>query len=388
MGWDDWSFDSDAGPSTIDLGGSLDSYDTGGLGAWGNVATDVAGGYDTSGLGDWSVPSLDGGSYEGGYPTLDNPTPDKYAGESAFGTTSIGKSDGPLSASPYSEGDAPKAGITSLVKALGSKDNSILGQLKNLYSNKEGDLDLTKIVKLATGLGGLYGAANANKAGTPTAQQTPQQLQAQLVQNNTKWTPQQAQWADKFFTTPANRSTVQAGANGIQSILPSRSYAEGGSIYDSQAFKDLIEERGGAEDGVVPLINLINKLGVSQGNSPVRVHGSGGVGMAEGGDVPVDMQEPAGPLSHGDYGLVSGEGDGQSDMVQINASPGEYVFDAETVSMLGNGSNEAGADILDQWREFLREHKRGAAPDEIGPASKDPNDYLPQIPDTSEEGVE
>jgi hypothetical protein len=56
--------------------------------------------------------------------------------------------------------------------------------------------------------------------------------------------------------------------------------------------------------------------------------------------------------------------------------------------MLGNGSNDAGADILDQWREYLREHKRSASSDEIGPESKDPNDYLPSIPAEADEGVE
>ena len=38
-------------------------------------------------------------------------------------------------------------------------------------------------------------------------------------------------------------------------------------------------------------------------------------------------------------------------------SDGEFVMDAETVSMLGDGSNEAGAKRLDELRTNLRKHK-------------------------------
>lgn len=399
----DWFDDVDAGPSTISYTPDLTSYDDSGLGAWGagydpgGLTLSGAGGagYDTSGLGSWA--DYTGSDYGGAYPTLANPHPDDAS--SAFGTlSSKSLSEGPLSAG-YTEGEAPKEGITSVIKTIGDKagkDSSLVGQLKNLYQNDKGEVSLDKVVKAITGLGGLYGAYNARKAGAVGAQQSPQQLQAQLVQNNTSWTPQQAQWANKFFQTPmptaadGRPAVVRAGEGGIKSIMPSRGYASGGSIFDSKDFKDLIEafqgESGG--EGVVPTVQLVPKLSLPEQLGKIKVHGAG-VGMAEGGPMPVEMapEEPAGPLSHGDFGLVSGEGDGQGDMVPINASPGEYVFDAETVSMLGNGSNEAGADILDQWREFLREHKRSADPSEIGPASKDPNEYLPPVPET-DEGVE
>jgi len=40
-------------------------------------------------------------------------------------------------------------------------------------------------------------------------------------------------------------------------------------------------------------------------------------------------------------------------------SAGEYVFDAETVSLIGDGNNEAGAAILDQVRDEIRKAKTG-----------------------------
>lgn len=53
---------------------------------------------------------------------------------------------------------------------------------------------------------------------------------------------------------------------------------------------------------------------------------------------------------------VRGPGDGTSDDIPAKLSDGEYVFDANTVSMLGNGSNDAGARALDTLRQNLRKH--------------------------------
>jgi hypothetical protein len=46
---------------------------------------------------------------------------------------------------------------------------------------------------------------------------------------------------------------------------------------------------------------------------------------------------------------------------------GEYVFDADTVAQLGNGSSDAGAKFLDHFRQAVREHKRSAPVDKIPP---------------------
>ena len=66
---------------------------------------------------------------------------------------------------------------------------------------------------------------------------------------------------------------------------------------------------------------------------------------------------------------VDGRGDGQSDDIPAMLADGEYVFDAETVSALGNGSSKAGAKLLDHFREELRSHKRSAPNDKIPPAA-------------------
>jgi hypothetical protein len=64
---------------------------------------------------------------------------------------------------------------------------------------------------------------------------------------------------------------------------------------------------------------------------------------------------------------VKGQGDGQSDDIPAMLADGEYVFDADTVAQLGNGSSDAGAEFLDKFRHAVREHKRSAPVDKIPP---------------------
>jgi hypothetical protein len=73
---------------------------------------------------------------------------------------------------------------------------------------------------------------------------------------------------------------------------------------------------------------------------------------------------------------VQGPGTGQSDDIPAMLADGEYVFDADTVSALGDGSNKAGAEALDKMRERIRKHKRSAPIDKIPPKAKDPLHYL------------
>jgi hypothetical protein len=64
---------------------------------------------------------------------------------------------------------------------------------------------------------------------------------------------------------------------------------------------------------------------------------------------------------------VKGKGDGQSDEIPAMLADGEFVWDADTVAQLGNGSSDAGAKFLDKFREAVRAHKRSAPNDKIPP---------------------
>ena len=73
---------------------------------------------------------------------------------------------------------------------------------------------------------------------------------------------------------------------------------------------------------------------------------------------------------------VKGKGDGQSDDIPAMLADGEYVFDADTVAALGNGSSDAGAQRLDEMRQAIRKHKRSAPVNKIPPKAKSPLEYL------------
>ena len=93
-------------------------------------------------------------------------------------------------------------------------------------------------------------------------------------------------------------------------------------------------------------------------------------GYAEGGSTGYGE---GGGLSH----YVEGPGDGREDKIPAMLSDGEYVMDAETVALLGNGSNKAGADLLDKFRVNVRKHKgRELARGDFSKDAKKPEQYL------------
>jgi hypothetical protein len=80
--------------------------------------------------------------------------------------------------------------------------------------------------------------------------------------------------------------------------------------------------------------------------------------------------------TRGGSNYVQGKGTGQSDDIDAKLADGEYVFDADIVSALGDGSNKAGAQALDKMREAIRAHKRSAPDTKIPPKAKSPLSYL------------
>jgi hypothetical protein len=94
------------------------------------------------------------------------------------------------------------------------------------------------------------------------------------------------------------------------------------------------------------------------------------------GNPPVQAKAMGG-LSQVHSMRIGGGADGRSDDVNAVLSDGEYVMDAESVAMLGNGSSKAGAAKLDQMRSNLRQHKgRNLAGGKISPNAKSPLAYL------------
>ena len=73
---------------------------------------------------------------------------------------------------------------------------------------------------------------------------------------------------------------------------------------------------------------------------------------------------------------VTGKGDGTSDSIPAMLANGEFVIPADVVSSLGNGSNDSGAKVLDEFLKTIREHKRKADAKHLPPDSKGPLGYL------------
>ena len=71
---------------------------------------------------------------------------------------------------------------------------------------------------------------------------------------------------------------------------------------------------------------------------------------------PIAAKARGGALSKIAY-LAQGSGSGRDDTIDARLSDGEYVIDAETVALLGDGSNKEGARRLDQMRSEIRKQK-------------------------------
>lgn len=104
-------------------------------------------------------------------------------------------------------------------------------------------------------------------------------------------------------------------------------------------------------------------------------------GYARGGypDL-VGIEEPAAlphrqPFSGG--GVPSdGQGDGRSDHVDAKLSPGEFVMDAETTALLGNGDSDAGARGMEAIRQAIRKEKgKKLAQGKFSPNARKPGYY-------------
>jgi hypothetical protein len=92
---------------------------------------------------------------------------------------------------------------------------------------------------------------------------------------------------------------------------------------------------------------------------------------------PVMAARRGGALSEVSSQFVRGPGTGRSDAIPARLSNGEYILDAETVALLGDGSSDAGARRLDEMRRLIRQHKgKTLAKGKFSPDAKRPMSYL------------
>ena len=106
--------------------------------------------------------------------------------------------------------------------------------------------------------------------------------------------------------------------------------------------------------------------------------------FADGGPTDYDSapqeEEEHNPEFYSEGGLehtyVKGEGDGTSDSVPAMLATGEFVIPSDIVSALGNGSNDSGSKVLDEFLKVIRDHKHSNGSDKLPPDSKGPLEYI------------
>ena len=197
----------------------------------------------------------------------------------------------------------------------GGSNNSLIDSLLKQLKNKDGDWDISKILGLGAGALGLVDAATSK----PQNAATMAELRAGMSKTNepAPWTAEQMAFGTRPMQTGSALERIYA-ADMKSPEVPGKTYAEGGEI----------------------------------------------------------EMEPEGALAQAFAGGITGSDGGQSDLLTIRVSPGEYVMDAESVSALGDGNTEAGIAKLDELRERLRAEKRSASIDEIPPQAQGPLSYM------------
>jgi hypothetical protein len=181
---------------------------------------------------------------------------------------------------------------------------------------------------------------------------------------------------EKFLKTQ-NQSLGKENQYGIQTqgnVMndPSYSYGTQRPIEDILGMGSAQSTQAGqAPDSSIP--SYPAALPYAQGGMAGTRHGKyaqGGLStplMASGGKMRVDFR-------HGD--AVTGAGDGQSDDIPAMLADGEFVFPADVVAAIGNGSTKAGSDKLYDMMHGIRAHARSAKPEDLPPQIKSPLDFL------------
>ena len=179
--------------------------------------------------------------------------------------------------------------------------------------------------------------------------------------------------ADQNYTL-AGMPTIQESMNPLEQIPK---FATGGST--TQSVSDLLNPNPSG-DSVSSGLSSTLKPSLTKAQINYILTGLPGnliEHKAAGGEIEGHNPEffSEGGLGSMDNRYVKGDGDGTSDSVPAMLANGEFVIPADVVSKLGNGSNEAGAGVLDQFLKSIRVHAQSNG-DKLPPDSKGPLAYL------------
>ena len=187
---------------------------------------------------------------------------------------------------------------------------------------------------------------------------------------------------DMSKTTP--KATLLKG-NQIASPLAS-SYVIPTNTYATPAPdpNQLAEIQNAAEGGIMHMASggdlpMAPKLLRGQSTQHPNLMGWHGAQLfADGGVAKEHNPEffSEGGLNSIKHRYVTGAGDGTSDSIPAMLANGEFVIPADVVSSLGNGSNDSGAKVLDEFMKTIRAHKQKHDAKDLPPDSKGALSYL------------
>ena len=249
---------------------------------------------------------------------------------------------------------------TSAAPTIAPIDNSFSAQLAANQANLQANNPL--VPTAAPVAGGLTQAATTTATGAPSVKGAPtsgfkfgDMATMALLSSIAGKTPQQAN--DIIMQDP--ELTAKQKENMLRSL----------TNYKFDPGMTTFPQQGSSEwDRLMAQINQ----GIEQTYSKPTLTEQ--PAMARGGRNA--RRQPQGALSQMSR-VVQGAGDGRSDSIDARLSDGEYVIDAETVALLGNGSTKAGAMMLDQMRQGIRQQKgKALAKGKFSPDAKSPLAYM------------
>lgn len=257
----------------------------------------------------------------------------KTTGALPTATTTTQASSGSSAAAPST---SQSGGIPTPITGQSLAAAPVYGNTQILQQLKQLDPKLLSMIAPQ-----LSGQASAS----PLSPQIPQQATGgNMQQSNPYNTLFQTMLADKGGANPSYGAPMFSAASSMLG------YAAGGSATMDDYLTHIKKLRDKEQTGAL-MSSGLKLLGAPSYNT---------MGFKDGGHIP---EFKTGTTGH----YVKGAGDGQSDDIPAMLADGEYVFDADTVASLGNGSSDAGAQLLDHFREAAREHKRSAPVDKIPP---------------------
>lgn len=199
-------------------------------------------------------------------------------------------------------------------------------------------------------------------------------------------------WAkgDDSFGESLPLYTMNRQFRGLPTEQDYYTYGQTGAPYSGQALflepdpfpMEPVPEATGGYVGGAGGLGAISQL--SEDDLRAQLYGGGVPGYQEGGEFDYweqneDVTNRVPTVSaQGRY--VKGPGTGRSDDIEARLSDGEYVMDAETVALLGDGSSDEGAARLDSMRSNLRKHKgQNLRKGKFSHKAKEPAQYMNKV---------